>query len=141
MKPMAPGSIFHHISFQSTILLSFISRSINQKTQKYLLYLLFSFIYLYQILPLQVTVKGLTTPLSRWVQVFNCLSRCVDRRLVRTSYWIDTLVLKLRETLIFTLLHHPFLVKGKTNASSRSRRRSPKACPPLVHSSDYFLFS
>src|SRR5215216_1204240 len=26
--------------------------------------------YLYQISPLQLTVKGLTTPLSRWVQVF-----------------------------------------------------------------------
>src|SRR3989337_610995 len=34
------------------------------------------FIYLYQISPLQVTVKGLTTPLSRWVQVFDCLCRC-----------------------------------------------------------------
>ena len=31
------------------------------------------FIYLYQVSPLQVTVKGLTTPLSRWVQVFDCL--------------------------------------------------------------------
>ena len=39
------------------------------KTQKYLLYCLFSFIYVYQISLLQVTVKGLTTPLSRWVQV------------------------------------------------------------------------
>ena len=29
------------------------------------------FIYLYQISPLQVTVNGLTTPLSRWVQVFD----------------------------------------------------------------------
>ena len=36
------------------------------------------------------------------------------------SYWIDTLVLKLREILISTLLHHPFLFKGKTNTSSRS---------------------
>src|SRR3989337_1296599 len=34
------------------------------------------FIYLYQISPLQVTVNGLTTPLSRWVQVFDCLCRC-----------------------------------------------------------------
>ena len=30
----------------------------------------------YQISSLQVTVKGLTTPLSRWVQVFVCLCRC-----------------------------------------------------------------
>ena len=49
--------------------------------------------YLYQISLLQVAVKGLTTPLSRWlrgswlfVQVLGDL--CV------VSYWIDTLVLK-----------------------------------------------
>ena len=33
------------------------------------------FIYLYQISPLWVTEKGLTTPLSRWVQVVDCLCR------------------------------------------------------------------
>ena len=40
MKPMAPGSIFHHISFRSTILVSdllllksFTFRSINQNTK------------------------------------------------------------------------------------------------------------
>src|SRR4030066_114906 len=36
------------------------------------------YIYRYQISHLQVTVKGLTTPLSRWVQVFDCLCRCID---------------------------------------------------------------
>ena len=65
----------------------------KSKTQKYLLYLLFSFIYLYQISPLQVTVKGLTTPFSRWVQVFDCLCSCIYWGLARFSYWIDTLVL------------------------------------------------
>ena len=50
-----------------------------------------------------------------FVQVFGDL--CI------VSYWIDTLVLKLREILISTLLHHPFLFKGKTNASSRSSRQ------------------
>ena len=53
---------------------------------------LFCFIYLYQISPLQLTVKGLTTPLLR-VQVFDCLCRCIDWGLACTSYWIDTLVL------------------------------------------------
>ena len=76
-----PGSIFHHISFRSTILQSFTFRSLNQKYQKYLLYLLFRFMYLYQISLLQVTVKGLTTPLSRWVQavwlVMKVLVICV----------------------------------------------------------------
>ena len=33
------------------------------------------FVYLYQISLLQVTVKGLTTPLSRWVQVVDFLCR------------------------------------------------------------------
>ena len=38
------------------------------KTEKYLLYL---FIYLYQISLSQVVVKGLTTPLLRWLQVLS----------------------------------------------------------------------
>ena len=37
--------------------------------------------------------------------------------LTRPSFWIDTLVLKLREILTAPVLHHPFLFKGKTNAS------------------------
>ena len=41
---------------------TFIFQSIQQKYQKYLSY------YLYQISLLQVVVKGLTTPLSRWLQ-------------------------------------------------------------------------
>ena len=88
-----PRVYFYHIIF----------RSIKPKTQKYLaaIYLpllyfapLFIFYtYLYQISPLQVTVKGLTTPLSCWVQVFVCLCRCYRWRLVCSSYWINTLVL------------------------------------------------
>ena len=118
---MAPGSIFHHISFWSTILQYFAFQSINQKYQNTL-----SFIYLYQISLLQVTVKGLTTPLSRWVQVVWLFVQ-VFIDLCVVSYWIDTMVLKLREILISTLLNHCFLFKGKTNASSRSSSqwRSP----------------
>ena len=62
-----PQVYFYHIIF----------RSINPKTQKYLaviylplLYFALLFIfytYLYQISSLQVTMKGLTTPLLRWV--------------------------------------------------------------------------
>ena len=44
------------------ILQSLFSNLYNQKYQKYLSY------YLYQISLLQVAVKGLTTPLSRWLQ-------------------------------------------------------------------------
>src|SRR3989337_3522492 len=110
---MAPGSIFYHIIF----------RSIKPKIQKYLatiylplLYfalLLIFYTYLYQISLSLVTMKGLTTPFSRCVQVFVSLCRCIYWGLACSSYWIDTLVLKLREILISTLLHHPFLFKGK----------------------------
>ena len=91
------------------------------KTQKYLLYHLFSFIYLYQISPLQVTVKGLTTPLSCWVQVVWLFVQ-VFGDLCVVSYYLGS---QLREIHISTLLHHPFLFMGKTNASSRSSRRRP----------------
>ena len=107
-QPMALGSLFHyiefllhHTSFRSTILQSFTFRSINQKYQKYLLYLLFSLFSLYEISLLQVTMKGLTTPLSRWVQVCWLFVQ-VFGDLCVISYWIDTLVLSLRE--ILTLL-------------------------------------
>ena len=67
---------------------SYIFRSINQK---YLAAIFYT--YLYQISPLQLTMKGLTTPLSHWVHVFDCLCRCIDWGLACTSYRIDTLVL------------------------------------------------
>ena len=137
---MALGSIFHH---------TFSDKPKNPKIPCCNLFvftlfyvLVIFYIYPYQISSMQVTVKGLTTPLSRWVQVFDCLCRCIDWRLACTSYWIDTLVLKLGEILISTFLHHPFLLKGKTNARSRSRGRISgavagdiyaKTSPPSTH--------
>ena len=44
-------------------------------------------------------MKGLTTPLSCWLQVFDYLCWCIDWRLMCTSYWIDTLVLKVLRAL------------------------------------------
>ena len=126
MKPMAPGSIFHHISFRSTILVScLLSFSIFHfpfRKPKIPKIFTLPFIYLYQISPLQVTVKGLTTPLSRWVQGW-CLFVQVFGGLRVVSYWIDTLVLKTEGNTYSTLLHHPFLFKGKTNASSRGSKK------------------
>ena len=81
---------------------SYIFISINQKTQNTLLqfiyfYFVFHFSYLLYLslsdLTMQLTVKGMTNPLSRWVQVFDCLCRCIDWRHACASYWIDTLVL------------------------------------------------
>ena len=75
---MAPGSIFHHISFRSTLLISYLLclqsftfRSINQKYQKHY----FAVYPSLSDLTLQIIMKGLTTPLSRWVQVGVCLCR------------------------------------------------------------------
>ena len=116
------GSIFHHISFRSIILVSYLLslqsitfRSINQKYQKYY----FTFYPSLSDLTLQITVKGLTTPLWRWVQVGVCLCRySVACALSPTGLvpWFS----KAEGNIYSTLLHHPFLFKGKTNASSRS---------------------
>ena len=144
MKPMAPGSIFHHIYLLST---SYFCRrlfcNLYHKNPKipccnlftFLLFyiLVIFYIYLYQISSLQVTVMGLTTPLSRWVQVFDCLCRCIDWRLACTSYWIDTLVLKPRELLISTLLHHPFLFKEKPTQAQEVAELSLRTTLMLNH--------
>ena len=68
VKPMAQG-LFDIILVSRELAISvavyfaiFTFQSIQQKYQKYLSY------YLYQISLLQVAVKGLTTPLSRWLQ-------------------------------------------------------------------------
>ena len=123
MKPMALGSIFHHISFQSIILVSYLLllqsftfHFINQKCY-------FTVYPSISDLILQITVKGLTTPLSRWVQVGVFVCRysvaCV---LCRTGLipWFS----KSEGNTYSTLLHHPFLFKGKTNASSRGSRKN-----------------
>ena len=74
-ETFGPGVYFYHIIFSP----------IKPKTQKYLAainlplfyfaVLLIFYTYLYQISSLQVTVKGMATPLSRWVQVFVSLCR------------------------------------------------------------------
>ena len=91
MKPMAPGSTLHHISFRSTITIYYLFCDIYfQSIQKYQKY--FSY-YVYQSSLLQVVMNGLTTPLSCWLQG-SYLFVEVQGDLHVTSYWIDTLVLK-----------------------------------------------
>ena len=64
VKPMAPWSIFYHISFQSTFICIFTFPIYIIKIPKIFI---LSY-YLYQISLSQVAVKGLTTPLSRWLR-------------------------------------------------------------------------
>ena len=122
-EPYAPGSTLPHISFWSTILVSYLFyfsiytfQSIQQKYQKYLSYCL------YQISLLQVPVKGLTTPLSHWLQgSFLFVLVLGDLRVV--SYWIDTLVLKNRGKYLRYFAASPFPLQGKTNACSRGSKK------------------
>ena len=116
--------IFFPYCWISTILQSLLSNLYNQKYQKHLLYCY----YLYQISLLRVTAKGLTTPLSRWLQG-SWLFVQVLGDLCVVSYWIDTLVLKTEGNTYGTLLHHPFLFKGKPTQCSRgSIGRSRSTC-------------
>ena len=124
---MAPGSIFHYISFRSIILVSYLLSFVifyfpiyKPKIPKIFTLL---FIYLYHISLLQSDREGIDNPfialgasLCLFVQVFGG-SRVV-------SYWIHTLVLKTEGNTYSTLLHHPFLFKGKTNPSSRGSRKN-----------------
>jgi len=101
----APGSIFHHISFWSTIpvshllsLQSFTFRSINQK-------------YYFTVYPsildltLQITVKGL----CKLVFVCAGIRWLVALSPTRLIPWFS----KAEGNTYSTLLHHPFLFKGK----------------------------
>ena len=87
-----PRVYFTSYRFQSTILVYYLFCNLyfpiyTTKYQKYLSY------YLYQISLLQVVVKGLTTPLSRWLQGSYLFVQVQDDLRV-ASYWIDSLVLK-----------------------------------------------
>ena len=89
---MAPG-LFSIIYFQIyTSKIPKISRC-NLFTFILLYVLEIFYIYLYQISLLLMTVKGLTTPFSRCMEVFVSLWRCIYWGLDCASYWIDTLVL------------------------------------------------
>src|SRR5215216_3130144 len=124
---MAPGSIFHHtiFYFPSYKFLIYYFAIFYFPIYKPKIPKIFTlpFIYLYHISLLQVTVKGLTTPLSRWVQVGVCLCRYSGACVLSPTGlipWLSTTEVNTYSTL----LHHPFLFKGKTNGSSRGSRKN-----------------
>ena len=66
--------------------------------------------------------EGIDNPFMTLVA--RILYVCVGTRdLHVASYWIDTLVLKTEGNTYATLLHHPFLFKGKPTQCSRGSRR------------------
>jgi len=65
--------------------------------------------------------EGIDNPFI--VLVVRFLFVCVGTRDLRgASYWIDTLVLKTERNTYATLLHHPFLFKGKPTQCSRGSK-------------------
>ena len=66
--------------------------------------------------------EGIDNPFIALVARF--LFVCVGARdLSVVSYWIDTLVLKTEGNTYATLLHHPFLFKGKPMQCSRGSKK------------------
>ena len=111
---MAPGSIFHHIIFRQqaisfSVYFDFFTLHLYHKNAKKIILSYLS------DLTLISDREGIDNPfialVARFLFVFV---RARDSSVV--SYWIDTLVLKTEGNTYATLLHHPFLFKGKTNA-------------------------
>ena len=112
-----PGSIFYHISFQSTFICIFTFPIYIIKYQKYIYLIILSL----SDLTFVSNCEGIDNPFIALVA--SSLFVCVGSwDLWGASYWIDTLVLKNWGNTYATLLHHPFLFKGKTNACSRGSR-------------------
>ena len=89
VKPMAPGSIFHHISFQSIFIFAIFTFYLyhkNKNTKNIILSYLSD-------LTLLSDREGIDNPFIALVT--RILFVCVGARDSRVaSYWIDTLVLK-----------------------------------------------
>ena len=122
---MAPGSLFpiiksrlHLASFRSTFLQSFTFRSINQKYQKYLLYRL----------SISIRSHFCKWPWREWQPLYRVgcklLIVCAGIQWLVCCLLLDWYLGSQTEGNTYsTLLHHPFLFKEKTNASSRSSRK------------------
>ena len=133
VKPMAPGSIFHHIIFLST---------------SYFYHCLFCNLYfpiyttkipkIFILLSLSDLTfasgrEGIDNPFIALVARFLII--CAGNRDLRVvSYWIDTLVLKNWGKYLRYFAASPFPLQGKTIACSRgSKAHQPTRgwCAPL----------
>ena len=87
VKPMASGSIFHHISFRSILFCNLYFPIYTTKIPK-----IFTLLSLLD-LSFASDREGIDNPLSRWLWGVICFVQVLgDAR--ANSYWIDTLVLK-----------------------------------------------
>ena len=119
VKPMAPGSIFYHISLPSTFICIFIFPIYIIKIPKIFILLLLSL----SDLTLPSGREGIDNPFIALVARFLFV-RVGMRDLRVVSYWIDTLVLKNWEKYLRYFAASPFPLQGKTNACSRGSTRA-----------------
>ena len=109
VKPMAPGSIFYHISFQSILFCNLYFPIYIIKIPKIFILLSLS------DLTFASGREGIDNPFIALVARF--LFVCVGTRDLRVvSYWIDTLVLKNWGKYLRYFAASPFPLQGKTNA-------------------------
>src|SRR3954467_6831523 len=119
---MAPGSMFHHINIPSTsyfCLRLFCNLYFSIYTTKIpKIFILLSL----SDLTFASGREGIDNPFIALVARF--LIVCAGMRDLRVvSYWIDTFVLKTEGNTYATLLHHPFLFKGKPPQCSRGSKK------------------
>ena len=124
VKHVAPGSLFYYITSLLFILhlvyyfAIFTFQSINQKYKN-----IYFTVYLHlSDLTFASDREGIDNPFnalgaSDWLFVQVLGDLCI------VSYWIDTLVLKTEGNTYATLLHHPFLFKGKPTQAQEVARR------------------
>ena len=106
VKPMAPGSISYHISFQSTFICIFTFCIYIIKCQKYIYLIILS------LLDLTFTSgrEGIDNPFIVLV-ASSCLFEYVCGTFEEPPTGLIPWFSKLREILMLLLLHHPFLFK------------------------------
>ena len=109
VKPMAPGSIFHHISFWSILICNLYFPIYIIKIPKIFILLALS------DLTFASGCEGIDNPFIALVARF--LFVCVGTRYLHVaSYWIDTLFLKNWGKYLRYFAASPFPLQGKTNA-------------------------
>ena len=114
VKPMAPGSIFYHINFQSIFYLESLLSNLYHKNTKNIYLILLSL----SDLTFASGCEGIDNPFIALVARFLFL--CVGAwDFWGASYWIDNLVLKTEGNTYATLCCITLSSLRKTNTSSR----------------------
>ena len=121
VKPMAPGSTLHHISFRSIILVYYLFCNLYFSIYTTKIPKIFILLSLSD-LTFVCDREGIDNPFIALVARF--LFVCVGTRDMRgASYWIDTLVLKNWWKYLCYFAASPFPLQEKTNTCSRGSKK------------------